>query len=411
MKINSIYSILDYFFSAISGFLLLALISSNLGLDGAGQYTVLMTYSGAFALILSLGFNQRMSRLIATDDEVAYNSIHQFFLFRFFVALPVGLVLTYCVAILIDINMSIAMLLCVTYVFLVNQVTSLGVIFTARNETKFQFLGSFLVKLFVLIVAFILLDENIDELFIYASFSTFLIFIILYFSLVFRSEDTGWGGGSNTDLRYIGVAILASSPFLLFSILEYFSMRISVVILNEFLSIEEVGIFGIAFAVINAAQLVPLAITKVVYPRLTILASSYQYHAQLKLLVKVASLYVIYSCIFFVVFFYFGEFLLTLLFSDVGYEVVDFTILLSVLLPVYCLNRLVNYALLANEFNRPVPAIVFSGLLLNVALTCYLIEDYKLYAAIVGAFSAELLVLVLGALVYFRGWRNAINAT
>ena len=94
-----------------------------------------------------------------------------------------------------------------------------------------------------------------------------------------------------------------------------------------------------------------------------------------------------------------------------GYEVVDFTILLSVLLPVYCLNRLVNYALLANEFNRPVPAIVFSGLLLNVALTCYLIEDYKLYAAIVGAFSAELLVLVLGALVYFRGWRNAINAT
>jgi len=391
---NSIFSVLDQLLSIGMNLVLAILFARFLGPYSLGQYTLAVTIVGVIGLFSNFGILPVLNRAIAKSEKKTSIYLGNALGIKLFISFPLLFLITILVVIVLDYSMDTiyVIILIIIYNTLLSLISYAGAALVSLHRNDIVLKLNVINKSASLFFAFILLFfgstlEYLLYAFIIISFLSFLYSfyeiknLILNFNILF-------------NFRFINKFIYVSFPLVFASAAEFISLKVDTIFIGSMLGEESAGHYSAAYSVFMGAIFIPLALTKVFFPNFVSLCQ-FDMKGAFKLLSRYRNYFLIYSLIIGLIFYFFANYIIMLIFGDGFSSSINILQFLSLALFSIILNRLYNYVLIALKEDRFYFYISFSGALVNVSLNFFLIPVYGIVGAAVSTIITELLVFIL----------------
>ena len=387
---NTISQIGGKILSTILSLFSLALITRYLGPNGFGEYTIILTFLGFFAVFADFGLTLVTVQLISDKTRNEAKILNNLFSLRLisilaFLALAplVAIFLPYSATIKLGLMIAIA-----AFIFpALNQII-IG-LFQKKLCMEKSAIAEVLSKLFLLIG--ILLSEKLNlglnGVLLATSFSALSSFLIHYlFSLKFACIKLEW------DFSLWKEVFIKFWPLAVTIILSLVYLRADTLILSFFKTTEEVGYYGAPYKVIDVLTSLPFMFAGLILPILTTSYLEKKYQDFKKVLQKSLD-YIIITAIPLVV----GTILVSkeiiLLIAGPGFgpSVLILQILIFSLLAIFPGTILTHAVIAIDKQKKMIPFYLFTSL---SSLLAYLIliPKFSYYGAAAVTIYSEILI-------------------
>ncbi|HEV2414478.1 MAG TPA: flippase [Candidatus Dormibacteraeota bacterium] len=262
---NSLFILIARTVSRVISLVVVIVLANALGVNGYGQYTTLVVYSGLVAVIGDLGFQSLYTREAARDRQELGHFLGTLIVFRIALAFASAIVLG--IALVVGTRGELAglivpgcaLLIATAYASLLRNT------FYAVGRAEFDAIA---------IVAETLIQAGLIVfgarqhagvayfVWAYAASYTFTIVYSLFVIQRFHLGRIRLSLDADLIRRWLPLAL----PFAFTFFLTNLYFRAGFVLLQQFRSFAEVGWFTLAYKPFEALQFVPLAIQTVVYP-------------------------------------------------------------------------------------------------------------------------------------------------
>lgn len=269
MSRNTLILLLNNMTAAVLAFILVIIVTRNFGKVGFGQYATIMAWITPLVVIMDGGINTLINRDVAKYPGASASYLRQAWqrrLARFLIVIPAG----WFIAPLLsdDKIVIIGLRIGICYAFVDALLGSYNAVFRAWERMEpiwilnigyfsIQIAGTLLVvrlggtiahKIIVIVIA--------DTLQLIAAFKVWRYFEPKY-------EPTPIELTKDVKARSFFVA----------GLLAIFQMRLMIYQLNQFMSLEQLGLYATANRFVDAARMVPNALFAALFPRLSFLVT------------------------------------------------------------------------------------------------------------------------------------------
>ena len=397
---NSIWSILEMATNAILSFGLSIFIGRFYGVENLGVYSFVASTSAIAVGISNFGVTPYYIRRIAQSRSGRHH-ISKLINIRLLISTP----LYAFMAILIIFSKSDDVLR-FDYIILlilfgvVNINMLLASIFNSQQRNGEFFVYSLIYKLGAfLAMIFIILNNNID----FIKFTILLCLIALtqaYIILKYKIDNLSVKIKARRLLAWM-VAIRRTLTIGFAGIFEAITNRVDILVIGYFLSEGSMGIYSAAYSYFMIYILFSLALTKVFFARFSFYCKNNIKNA-IKLLKIYATLILFYAIFSSAILYASAEVFINTFYGEEFNGSAELVQGLSFCVVPMVMGRLFGHVMnAAGSFNFATYTAAL-GATVSVSANLILIGDYKIWAPIYATFAAEVIVLLVLMILFFR---------
>ena len=397
---NTFIQILGKGISIILGFISVGLLTRYLGQEGFGNFTLVFAYLSLFGIIADFGLQLTMVRELAKKESLPKKIYGTYFWLKVFLVIISTLLAIICLLFLPYSRFLKIGIIVASMGVTVGVLNTYGtVIFQANLRldlvTAVDVLTKIITTVFIVLFVFwklsfysILLTILIGNL-----AGTILIIFLIKKFITFNLA---------LDLNLAKKLLIQSFPVGLISVLALFYFKIDTLILSIFRGAIEVGIYGLAYKIIENLLVLWGFYMATLYPLLSNLLSKRKTIEAGGLWRKSLLISLGFSATIIIIGYIFAPLVIQILGGrEFGGSVIALRILLFSL-PLFFVNNLFYHTFLAkNETRRPLLAII-SSLIFNLILNLIFIPKWGYIAAAFNTLITEEFLLVF-YLFSFRG--------
>lgn len=402
--LESVYSVLDQVVSLFFSLFLLILIGRFLGVDDLGVYQFSLSIVAIVSVFTNFGLSVIANREIAKSARKLPLYLGGALTIRNYLSHPLTMVITILVIALIG-KLSevgvVAILMAIYSAILSNIVLMNGALFSLHKVDK-VFLVNGIYKLIAVAGVALLLRMGMGLSGLLIVLISIVLIVCIYLYKHIQAEHQALR--LRCSMRFCKVYIAKSLPLMTISVAELISLRIDSVMLGVITTTSEVGRYAAAYNVYLAGVLIPLAVTKVFFPKFVSLISvEGNEDTAYNLMRKVTLLFLVYSVLVSVAIVIGSDTIINMVFGDSLSGAGKPLVILGIGLPFIVINRLYNYVLLALGENAWYLKISIVAAMANVLLNMLLIPMYSVVGAAIATVVTEGLMLVL-AYIRVKGY-------
>lgn len=393
------WQILGKVATAISTFIILAVVSRVYGTEGIGILTLSLAYITFFTVISDFGINALLlGNFLDNESTYVWQRLLGFRIILSFILICIGIigVSIWNISIFIKtiVLLSIAPAIIQQAVFITS-----NIVFQARLRYDLSIISSSLGAFITLISLIVLLNfgSQIQELawaynlgwIVTALFS--LLLVRNYVKKIFPIFD----------YRFILSILKNVWPISITLILNLAYFRIDAFILSQYKSLGDVGIYNLAYQFFQASLVLPAFIMNGYYP---IMLKSYSQDRELFVIqIKNACLIMGTIAILVVLIFMVTAPFLIFITGGRGFEGSSLSLrILSLGFPAYFISSVLMWVFVTTKRFKTMLLIYFSGLVLNIALNLSLIPKFSYIASSWVTGISEYFILLLQLVILPR---------
>ena len=399
---NSLYSIFDQVSGLFLALIIIAILARNFGPADVGKYTLAVALTSLVSVVTNFGFQALVKREVAKDRRSTGKFLGQATLLRFCLSLPSSVAAVFFLSWVLGYGTDM-----LVFTQIVNLFVFLSGIFALNSSVLISLHRSKDVLLFNLlyraaVIIFLVFVAALDlSLQWYAVLLVFATVIPSFFSSK-KIRQVTQRLELSLDVDVAKKLLVDSAPLMLAAAAEFANLKLDSLIVGHYHGNDDVGFYSVAFNVLMAAVILPLAITKVLFPNfIQIFRDEGNERAFyfLRNYLYAFSLYGIITTVFLIIF---SEIIVSLIF---GAEFGRSSAVLSLLafgVPFIVFNRLFNYLLVAMHRDSLFFSINFFCLLLNLSLNFALIPQYSLFGAAIATIITEFAMMFASGVAVYR---------
>jgi O-antigen/teichoic acid export membrane protein len=389
---NTFVQILGKIISTAFSLVTVSLLTRYLGKEGFGSYTLVFTYLSFFSISADLGLQLTMVREIAKKKEASSIYYGSFFWLKLSLVLFSTL-------------LALAVLVFFPYprilkagIILASLGVSLGnlnnfgvIIFQANLRMDLVTLVDVAAKILTagLIIFLVFIQSGfysiINAVLIGNLVASFLIFIFLKRFIKYDFKFS---------YKVAKALLIKSLPVGLLTFLAFFNFKIDTLLLSIYRSIEEVGVYSLAYKIIENLFLPWSYYMATVYPLLANLYKDNLIQAE-KLFKKSIITAIISSSLIILIGFIFAPLIIRILGGEEFKESLTLLRILLFSLPFFFINNLYYHMFLVKETFKKLYQITCLSLIINLALNLLLISKWGSLAAASNVLITEIFILFL----------------
>ncbi len=273
-KINNIARNTSFFTFAlilqkIISFTYFTLIARTLGPEDLGKYYFAISFAALFSVFIDFGLSNALTREIPKKNKSASqllsNSLLIKALFSFITIIVVFLIVNVG-----DYSDLIKTLIYFSLICVILDSFSSTFFAVTRgfHNLLYESIASVIFQLIVLIFGLVVINQQLGLIWLIGSLisaSTFNFFFSLSVLKIKWKLKLTFG----LDKKILTYLLALSLPFALYAIYQRFYAYFDTVLLSHLATDRDVGIYQIAFKIVNALQFLPLAFTASLYPAMS----------------------------------------------------------------------------------------------------------------------------------------------
>jgi len=395
LLLNSSLSVPNHLINLAINFIIFVLMARFLGTAEIGDYAIAIAIASIIFGIANFGLQAILIRQVSITPDQAERYLSHALSIRVFISLPVGTTLCYLLASILEFEAGLIELILLTSIYVWNSsiVLLFYSLFQSVNRFHNQLTSNIIHKICSLLgsVGLLYINCNIFQLMLFfAVLQGFFIFLLI---AITRNNICKVKFGFDFD--FCKKYILESLPLSLAGTAEFVNLKSDTIILGNYKSNIEAGIYNAAYNIYQGMMAIPYAVIVAFFPTF----SRYYSHSK-------SQAYHFYKIIFLLTAFATVTISLIVgLFSD---EIVQFiygqeytnaglvVLLLSISLPFLILNRLNNFVLVTMKQQKWLFYLIFSGAIFNVITNILVIPTYSYIGAAVTTILTECLMMIAG---------------
>lgn len=384
---NSFYVLLSNLTEKVVFFVLFAVMAREFDKEAYGFIISAFALGNIASSFFDFGFVFYFQREAAAGSREFFSRLYSAIIFRLICWVPfIVIVLVYSSSL----NGSLVSLLLITsaaYLFGVNN--DLSSVLNGRMEYKGSFL--FLAKArFVMLIVFALLffiSGHSDFV-----LSAYLISALVHFSFLFRQIGLYPFWDRKFVFAQVKTMILLAFPMSLGFMANWIYDKVDVLVIGNLLDLETVAVYATAYSVFKLPQSVGNSIINPLYSSFSSdfaksgRISINKYKSEILLLF-------LFSAVTLLVLYFFGELLITLIYSAKYASSGPLLQILAFGVPFLLMNNLTGVTLNAIRKDIQVTSVVAAAGLLNIVLNIYLLPVIGIIGAVYATIFTEALIL------------------
>lgn len=390
-----LYGIGDFIVTGVTAFLFIPLYIKFLSPEEYGIFNILnnnsalFTYFFQFGIVSAFGRIYFLKKAINKEKEYTCNIIVLHFISSVFLILFYFLFKGFILA---QLAPSISKSDIVYYSPIIAFLSFLPALYYVylRVENKvtrfvfFQVLTVFVLSVILLLI-FIFYQIDLNTILLTFIIGNLIVWIIVIFNFKVKI---------NFNFKDICETVTFGFPIFISYIAYFFISKYSVIILQKYVSLSEIGMFSLAQQIATVPTLITIAISKAVQPLL--FSSESDDELQLKsqrfdVIFKLIMIWIVGSIIFFI------DYLFYFFLPEKYSPIINATIYLLIINLIYNFAIVENSILLYKMKSKIILLITLSGSIINVVLSNFLVKNYALNGVLVAmaiAFSVNFLLSV-----------------
>lgn len=400
---NTLCQLFGKFVSALSTFLILALVARRFGEAGTGEFTLILSYTALFYLISDFGLNAIVvKKMVAEKKKSAFYFQNLlglrivFSLFLIVVAVLTSRFLPY------SRTFKLGVILTSLTILTQSIFTTANAFFQSRLRYDLSVLASSLGSLVTVSLVFLLLQTSFSLLNLLLAYPIGGIAMAVISLFVISAKGGPALGGHYLqltirpafDFRFWRALLLATLPLSLTLIVDLLHFRIDTFLLAYFRPITEVGTYNLAYKVFENILVFPVFFVNSVYPFL--IENHTQGVQKLRAIIKKSLFFLIAVSVLGSLFLVFFSPLVIRLLAGGGFSNSVLTLrILSFSLPAFFATALLMWVLITLGKQWLLFRIYFIAMILDLVLNLIFIPKYGFLAAAVTTGATEGLVLIL----------------
>ncbi len=390
--INTASQVVVRFVTLIFALISVKLVTNYLGPSGTGEYNTITTYINFFIVIADLGLFSITVREIAKNPGQEQKILSNVFIIRLVTAILASLVAAALVfSTRYNWNIKLGTMVASFYIFF-NLISSIyDMILQARLKMQFSALAEFISKLVALIALFIIIKMNGNFLWVISTITLTAVLVLIikwFFAQRFLRFKPGY------DRAVAGWIFAAAWPMGIVFILNNLFFKIDTLILFSIKGAAEVGIYSVAYRVLEVTAFVGAYFANSLKPVISRnIAKNKDYVSAI--LTKAFLIMVVLSLPITIISLVFAKEIIIFLSNEEFIAGSNALILLSFTLPFIYLDILLGELLVANDERRLLIRIAVFILSFNLILNLILIPRYSFMgAAVVTCLSEAVLFFI-----------------
>lgn len=382
------------------GFLYLGFLSRSLGVVNLGLYSFTMTFVYSFIPVADFG----LERLVLRDISRAGEKTADYFarllplrvvlsLVAYLIMLVLALILGQTTRQLLYLAIFGLSLLPYNLIFLLTNFQN------AKEEMKYASFANAAITLGTAIFATTFVLLKVGLLFIFAAYPLANIIVLVFLIFAFKKENYSFK--LKLDLGFCRKALGKSWLFAFLVITAVFYLRLSVVLTNLLLGPLATGYYGSAFKLVESLILLPQALTIALFPLSSKLIENDK-SALKKLYLKALVFVFLASLPFFLVFTFFPNLLVNIVFGAEYLPAVPIYRVLGFSIILFFVNSLAGIVIQnSSKLKYYLPFAV--GNFLVMALLCFLlIPRFNIFGSAVAVVGAEFFGFIVNHYFVYR---------
>ncbi|MDP5200717.1 lipopolysaccharide biosynthesis protein [Flavobacterium sp. DG2-3] len=392
-----LYGIGDFIVTGVTAFLFIPLYIKFLSPEDYGIFNILNNNSALFTYFIQFGIVSAFGRIyflkkaLNKETEYTWNIIVLHFISSTFLMLFYFLFKDF---LLDQLAPSIAKSNIVYFSPIIAFLSFLPALYyiylrLENKVTRFVFFQilTVLVISAILLLIFIFFQIDLNSIL----FSFIIGNLIVWFVVIFNFKIK-----INFNFKDMSETIVFGFPIFISYIAYFFISKYSVIILQKYVSLSEIGLFSLAQQIATVPTLITIAISKAVQPLL--FSSESDEELQLKsqrfdFNFKLIMIWIVGSIIFFI------DFLFHFFLPEKYSPIMNTTIYLLIINLIYNFAIVENTILLYKMKSKIILLITLTGSIINVVLSNYLVQSYALNGVLIATAVAFLVNFLLS--VYF----------
>lgn len=407
--LNTLYQVIGRAVTAISGLIATRMVTGALGVEGFGDYQIVLTYVTLFWMVTDFGLNAIAVREMAENDDKVSEIFNSLFTLR--TALGALLVIvSWLILFFLPYSTLLkqAIILCSSTIFLHAVLGSTHGLFQLRLRYDQQLIGNVLgaIASLSLVYATLVFDWGI-----WGFWWAFVIATLVIAAANFVMANRWVKIRVSRDLQQLKYLFRETLPFgtaLLLSLATFKidGMLLSVMPLDGVSNNAAVGIYNVAYRVFELIMVIPVFFMNPVYPILVRkLKESFDVFRQS--VVKAGVFLLATSGGVVVGMYLLAPFIIGLVTEGDGF--VDSIVVLRILVlatPLFFLTALMMWNLVTLKRQKELIIVYLISFGANILLNLFFIPRYHYWAAAVITGITELLILILLSIFVFGAWRS-----
>lgn len=390
---NTLCQLFGKFVSALSTFLILALVARRFGEAGTGEFTLIFSYTALFYLISDFGLNAvAVKKMVADKKKSAFYFQNLLGLRIVFGLFLIAFAVLFSRFLPYSKTFKLGIILTSLTILTQSIFTTSNALFQSRLRYDLSVLASSLGSLTTVFLVFLFTQKElslVNLLLAYpiggiamAAGSLFLVYSSLF--LVRPAFD----------FKFWRILFLTTLPLSLTLVVDLLHFKIDTFILAYFRPITEVGTYNLSYKVFENILVFPVFFVNSIYPFL--IENHTRGVQKLRTMVKKSLLFLLFVAFLISLFsFLFSPFIIRLL-AGGGFSDSVLTLrILSFSLPAFFVTALLMWVLITLGKQWLLFKIYFLAMVLDLVLNLIFIPKYGFLAAAVTTGATEALVLIL----------------
>lgn len=263
---NTSYYTLALIVQKVISFTYFVIIARALGPSDLGKYYFAISFTTIFAILIDLGLSNVLTREVAKQQEKAQQYLSNIMAVKIPMAF-ITVILVAALAWFFDYPNLTRILILMSSVSMVLDSFTLTffAIMRGHHNLRYESVSSIIFQAIVLVSGLISLWLGWGLVFLIAALALASIYNFFY-SLIIVKTKTDISLKPKADREFLKALAIVTLPFALFAIFQRIYTYIDSVMLQNLSGDTAVGIYQVAFKIINALQFLPMAFAASLYP-------------------------------------------------------------------------------------------------------------------------------------------------
>ena len=266
---NTSYLTLALILQKIISFTYFIILTRVIGLEMMGQYYAALSFTTIFAIFIDLGFANTLIREVAKHQEKAADWLGNVVSLKIPLAILTLMVST-GTAYFLHYNSLAFQLIMISSVCMVldSFTTTFFAAVRGFHNLKYESISSVIYQLIVLVLGYfaLLKGYGVKTAMVVLAIASVYNFLYSLFTVRYRL-NLKWKLSFKKE--FVIDIIRISWPFALFAIFQRLYLYLDSVMIGVLANYHQVGVYQIAFKIINALQFLPMAFTASLYPAMS----------------------------------------------------------------------------------------------------------------------------------------------
>ena len=265
---NTSYLTLALIIQKIISFAYFILLARFLGLEALGQYYTAISFTTIFAIFIDLGFANALTREVAKDQQRASDWLRAVLAMK--LVLAAGTVILVLAIAAFSYSPILLILIAVSAVSMVldSFTATFFAVVRGFHNLKYESISSVIFQLIVLVAGYLVLRDHGS---LAALLGTLVLasFFNFFYSALIVKHRLGLSIRPQWNQSLVKLVFNISWPFALYNVFQRLFTYLDSLLLGFIAGYGQVGLYQIAFKIINALQFLPMAFTASLYPAMS----------------------------------------------------------------------------------------------------------------------------------------------